>query len=45
MILDKKIEDYAYRHTRPESELLRSLADRTQREMPDARMLTGRLEG
>ena len=45
MMLDEKIEEYAHRHTRPESQLLRSLADRTQREMPHARMLTGRLEG
>lgn len=45
MLIGEKIEDYAYRHTRPESDLLRSLAERTEREMPDAQMLTGRLEG
>ena len=44
-MIDEKIEDYAYRHTRPQSDLLRSLAERTQREMPDAHMLTGRVEG
>lgn len=45
MMIDKNIEDYAHRHTRPESGLLRSLAERTQREMPDPEMLTGRAEG
>ena len=45
MMIDERIEDYANRHTRPESDLLRTLAERTQAEMPDAQMLTGRLEG
>jgi caffeoyl-CoA O-methyltransferase len=44
-MIDEKIEDYAHRHTRPESQLLRSLAERTQRETADPGMLTGRVEG
>lgn len=44
-MIDEKIEEYAHRHTRPEPELLRSVADRTRRETADAGMLTGRVEG
>lgn len=45
LFVDEKIEDYAFRSTRPEPELLQDLAERTQREMKDPQMLTGRVEG
>ncbi|HZD52806.1 MAG TPA: class I SAM-dependent methyltransferase [Woeseiaceae bacterium] len=44
-LVDDRIEDYAFAHTRPEPGLLQSLAERTVREMPDPEMLTGRVEG
>ncbi len=43
--VEEAIEDYAFAHTRPEPDDLQALAERTAREMPDAQMLTGRVEG
>lgn len=45
LLTDAAIDRYAFHSTRPENELLRSLAERTQREMDDPQMLTGRVEG
>lgn len=44
-LMDESIERYAYDHTRPEPPDLQRLAEWTLREMPDAEMLTGRVEG
>lgn len=43
-IVDEQLEKYAFDHTRPEPAGLQALAVRT-RDMPDAQMLTGRVEG
>ena len=45
LLTDEGIDRYAFENTRPENELLQSLAERTRREMEDAQMLTGRVEG
>jgi caffeoyl-CoA O-methyltransferase len=45
LLTDEAIDRYAFENTRPENELLRSLAERTEREMDDPQMLTGRVEG
>lgn len=45
LLTDEAIDQYAFRHTRAEDHLLQSLAERTQRDMHDAQMLTGRVEG
>lgn len=45
LLTDEGIDRYAFENTRPENELLRSLAERTEREMHDPQMLTGRVEG
>lgn len=44
-IIDPAVEQYAHERTRPESDILRELADETRRTRQDAGMLTGRLEG
>lgn len=44
-LVDEAIENYAHLHTRPEPADLQALALRTEREMPDPQMLTGRVEG
>src|SRR5690606_30634640 len=36
---------YAFQNTRAENDLLRALVERTEREMEDPQMLTGRVEG
>lgn len=45
LLVDERIDTYAFEHTTPEPELLQSLAERTRREMKDPQMLTGRVEG
>lgn len=45
LLVDEDIDRYAFGHTSPEPELLRKLAQRTQNEMRDPQMLTGRVEG
>ncbi|HEX2138193.1 MAG TPA: class I SAM-dependent methyltransferase [Woeseiaceae bacterium] len=45
LLTDEGIDQYAFRHTRAENELLQSLQERTHREMDDPQMLTGRVEG
>ena len=45
LLTDEAVDRYALQNTRPENELLRSLAERTEREMDDPQMLTGRVEG
>lgn len=45
LLTDEAIDQYAFHHTRAENGLLQSLAERTQRDMHDAQMLTGRVEG
>lgn len=45
LLTDEAIDRYALEHTRPENKLLRSLAERTEREMDHPQMLTGRVEG
>jgi caffeoyl-CoA O-methyltransferase len=45
LLTDAGIDQYAFRNTRAENELLRSLEERTHREMDDPQMLTGRVEG
>jgi caffeoyl-CoA O-methyltransferase len=44
-LVTDEIESYAFEHTRPEPADLQALAERTRREMPNAQMLTGRVEG
>lgn len=43
--VDEEIERYAFAHTRAEPPELQALAERTLRDMPQAQMLTGRVEG
>lgn len=43
--IDKKIEDYAFHNTGPESEHLQQLATQTYEQMDEPQMLTGRVEG
>lgn len=45
LLVDERIDSYAFEHTTPEPELLQSLAERTGRDMKDPQMLTGRVEG
>jgi caffeoyl-CoA O-methyltransferase len=45
LLVDEDIDRYAFSHTSPEPELLQALAKRTQKEMHDPEMLTGRVEG
>jgi caffeoyl-CoA O-methyltransferase len=45
VLVDEVIDRYAFEHTRPEPEPLQALAARTQKEMRDPEMLTGRVEG
>jgi caffeoyl-CoA O-methyltransferase len=45
LLVDERIDRYAFQNTRPEPQLLQSLAERTEREMDDPQMLTGRVEG
>lgn len=45
LLVDQDIDRYAFTHTRPEPELLQKLAERTEREMDDPGMLTGRVQG
>ncbi|MEX2495755.1 MAG: class I SAM-dependent methyltransferase [Woeseia sp.] len=45
LLVDESIDQYASLHTSAEPELLRSLEERTYREMDDPQMLTGRVEG
>ena len=45
LFVKPEIEDYAFRNTKPEPQLLGELAERTEREMKDPQMLTGRVEG
>lgn len=45
LLVDERIDNYAFANTTPEPELLQSLAERTERDMTDAQMLTGRVEG
>lgn len=45
LLADPRIDRYAYDHTTAEPDLLQSLAEKTVRDMPDAGMLTGRVEG
>ncbi|MEX2124606.1 MAG: class I SAM-dependent methyltransferase [Woeseia sp.] len=45
LLVDESIDQYAFRNTTAEPELLQLLADRTYREMEDSQMLTGRVEG
>jgi caffeoyl-CoA O-methyltransferase len=44
-LVDEKIDQYAFRSTKPEPKLLQSLAKRTAEEMDQPQMLTGRVEG
>ena len=45
MMIEERIEEYAHRHTGPESGLLRSVEERTRRDGRDMGMLTGRVQG
>ncbi|MGH8167439.1 MAG: O-methyltransferase [Woeseiaceae bacterium] len=45
LLVDESIDQYAFRNTSAEPELLQSLAERTHREIDDPQMLTGRVEG
>ena len=45
LLTDEGIDRYAFQNTRAENELLQALAERTEREMEDPQMLTGRVEG
>ena len=45
LLVDESIDQYAFRNTSAEPDLLQSLAERTYREIDDPQMLTGRVEG
>lgn len=45
LLVNEDIEHYAFRNTTAEPQLLQSLAARTERDMDDPQMLTGRVEG
>ena len=45
LLVDESIDQYVFRNTSAEPELLQSLAERTYREIDDPQMLTGRVEG
>jgi caffeoyl-CoA O-methyltransferase len=45
LLVDESIDQYAFRNTSAEPELLKSLVERTYREVDDPQMLTGRVEG
>ena len=45
LLVSEDLDRYAFRNTRPEPDALQSLAARTEREMKDPQMLTGRVEG
>jgi caffeoyl-CoA O-methyltransferase len=45
LLVDESIDRYVFAHTSPEPRWLQSLEERTQREMNDPQMLTGRIEG
>jgi caffeoyl-CoA O-methyltransferase len=45
LLVDEAIDRYAFRNTTPEPEYLQALEKRTQQEMDDPQMLTGRVEG
>jgi caffeoyl-CoA O-methyltransferase len=45
LLVDENIDRYAFGHTSAEPDLLQALAVRTQKEMRDPQMLTGRVEG
>lgn len=45
LLVDERIDNYAFENTTAEPELLQSLAERTLRDMKDPQMLTGRVEG
>jgi caffeoyl-CoA O-methyltransferase len=45
LLVDENIDRYAFGHTSAEPGLLQALAVRTQKEMRDPQMLTGRVEG
>ncbi len=45
LLVDERLDSYAFENTTPEPELLQSLAERTLRDMKDPQMLTGRVEG
>jgi caffeoyl-CoA O-methyltransferase len=45
LLVDEAIDRYAFRNTTPEPEHLQALEKRTQQEMDDPQMLTGRVEG
>ena len=44
-LVDPTIEQYAFEQTQAEPRLLQELAERTQRDVEDPQMLTGRIEG
>jgi len=44
-LINKEIEDYAYQHTIPESELLQEVKAATENELRYSDMLSGRVEG
>lgn len=45
LLVDERIDRYAFRNTSEEPRWLQSLEERTYREMDDPQMLTGRVEG
>lgn len=45
LLTPEGIDRYAFQHTRAENDLLQALVARTEREMDDPQMLTGRVEG
>ena len=45
LLVDDRVEQYAFQHTSAEPELLQSLARLTYQKMADPQMLTGRVEG
>src|SRR5918995_4363805 len=45
LLVDADMDRYAFSHTSAEPDLLQALAARTQNEMRDREMLTGRVEG
>lgn len=45
LLTDEGIDQYAFRNTRAENDLLQALAERTEQDMSDPQMLTGRVQG
>lgn len=44
-IIDSKVEQYAYDHTKPASKMVREIEGETKKELQYSQMLSGRIEG